>query len=833
MAVVGTYLPRRCGIATFSSDLLEAMAGVAPETEFHAVAMNDKSDGYQYPRRVQFEVSDHHLADYRLAAEFLNMSGIEVVCLQHEYGIFGGPDGKHIVELLRRLRMPVVTTLHTVLKDPSPGQKATLRRIVDLSDRVVVMAEKALDFLEDIYQVPRDKARLIHHGIPDVAFIDPNFYKDQFGVEGRKVILTFGLLGPGKGIENMVNALPTIVEKHPDAIYLVVGATHPGVLAHNGEEYRVGLQRLARELNVSKHLAFHNRFVDLKELTEFLSAADVYVTPYLSEKQICSGTLAYAMGTGNAVVSTPYWYAQEMLAEDRGVLVPFAEPGRLAQAIIGLFDDEVGRHATRKRAYAHTREMTWPQVAGQYLDLFCQVQRERLQQPRTKVSTAGGGDAQPAGDARRYTLGRPLPPDESDLPAIKLDHLRSLTDDTGLLRQARGVIPLRQGGYSTDDNAGALMVVLMAEDHVPDAELCRRLAVCYLSFLDYAFNEEARRFNGLLSYDRRWIDQAPDESQGRTVWALGETVARSGASSYLPLAAGLFHKALPAVNESSSLCAWAYGLMGAHAYLRRYSGETSVRRFREQLAQRLFAHFQRCDDPNWPWPLDTLTSDNARLPHALLLSGHFMQDHTMVDAALASLDWLLRVQTDPQGHLTPVGSEGWYPRSGEKARFHQQPFEASGLVQACLEAHRVTGDTRWEREAQRCLRWYLGDNDLRVPLVDHATGACAEVLRPGGASPDQPAHAALSWLLAAIAMHEHELEVTQVVERPVVTGGAERPVASGAERREARDPRPAETAHGAHEATEAPEAPVVTVAPSLAGNARRPGEPRRSLSPAG
>ena len=746
---IGTYLPRRCGIATFTADLAEHVATSCPRSEVWIVAMNDRPEGYRYPHRVKFEINDQRPADYRLAAEFLNTSQVDLVCLQHEYGIFGGPDGNRILQLLQRLRMPVVTTLHTVLRDPTPGQRRTMLELADLSQRMVVLAEKAVDLLIEYYEIPKSKIDHIPHGIPDVPFIDPNFYREQFGVEGKKVILTFGLLGPNKGIETMIDALPDVVATHPEAVYIVLGATHPHVQANFGEDYRTTLQQRAARRGVGDHVIFQNRFVDTKELCEFLGAADVYVTPYLSEAQIVSGSLAYALGAGNAVVSTPYWYAQELLADGRGRLVPFQEPRALAETIVDLFDNEVERHAVRKRAYQFTRGFVWPQVAQHYVDMFGRVVTNQSRSRRTKTPT------------KRVTAQKP------ELPEIKLDHLRAMTDDTTILQHAKGVVPNLEHGYTTDDTARALIVALTARDFVPGGSGCSALVRRYLAFLNFAFNAKSGRFRNFMSYDRRWLEEVGSEdSHGRTLWSLGEAVARAERRGHSTVALQLFHAALPAVQSFEYPRAWAYSLIGMHAYLRRFGGDTEVKRVRAQLSEKVMDLYQQTATDQWPWPQNTLTYANARLPQALLLCGQWMFDAGMVDLALRSLEWLVNIQTAKEGHFSPVGCHGWYPRGGTKARFDQQPLEATGTIEACLEAHRVTKDSKWVDRAFRVFNWFLGDNDLRIPVYDPTTGGCYDGLNPQGVNENQGAESQVSWLMAVIALNEFGLTMSQISDAP-------------------------------------------------------------------
>jgi len=743
VVVVGNYLPRRCGIATFTTDLVTALANESPKTVFWTVAMNDVPDGYAYPNRVHFEINQNNITEYRLASDFLNMNHVDIVCVQHEYGIFGGKNGSYILEMLRSLRMPVVTTLHTVLKDPSRGEREVLCELGRISDRLVVMSRLAVDILEDTYGIPREKIEFIHHGIPDMPFVDPNYYKDEFGVEGRKVILTFGLLSPGKGIEYMIEALPEIVRKHPETIYIVLGATHPTIKKNHGENYRFTLHQLARERGVDGNIMFHNRFVELEELCEFLGAADIYVTPYLNRNQIVSGTLAYALGTGKATVSTPYWYAEEMLAEGRGRLVPFRDSKALASVITELFDNEPERHAMRKRAYTYCREMIWKEVARKYLEVFQAVMHERQRKPRTVFRIRTMQEAP-------FTL-----------PEINLNHLRLLTDDTGMLQHARFTVPRRIHGYCTDDNARALIVVLMAQKLMPEDTSLNTLACRYLSFLDYAFNETTGRFRNFMTYDRKWLEeQGSDDSHGRALWALGETIAFSDSDSLVGMALTLFEFSLPAMETITSPKALAFGLVGIHAYLRRFSGDSEARRLRKLLAERLYRQYRDNATDDWPWLEETLSYANGKIPHALLLSGQWIQDGGMVEAGLRSLEWLVEIQKDPAGHFVPVGNQGWYRKGGRKARFDQQPLEIQAMIDACIEAHNVTGDEKWEKEAQRCFEWFLGKNDLRTRLYDHKTGGCCDGLQSNGPNLNQGAESTLSWLLSLLRMYEHRGERT-------------------------------------------------------------------------
>jgi len=748
IAVVGNYLPRRCGIATFTTDLCEAMAAEFPEATVFAVPVNDAAAEYDYPPRVRFEIAEAELASYRGAADFLNVSGIDLVCLQHEFGIFGGPAGSHVLALLRDLRIPLVTTLHTVLRDPDPRQRRVLQEVTDRSDRVIVMSDTAAEFLRAVHGVSPGKIDVIPHGIPDVPFVDPNFYKDKFEVEGKSVLLTFGLLGPNKGIEHVIEALPEIVRTHPDVVYVVLGATHPHVKRSDGESYRLSLERLARVRGVERNVAFYNRFVSLEELIEFIGAADVYLTPYLNEAQIVSGTLAYAAGAGKAVISTPYWYARELLAGERGVLVPFADSKAIANAVCELLDDEPRRHAMRKRAYMLGREMTWRAVAARYIESFTEARRERHEHPR------------PSGRIR--ALGER----SGELPPLDLQHLRRLTDGTGLIQHASFLVPDYAEGYSTDDNARGLLVAVRLEEAGETPALARELGSRYLAFLRFAFNPENGRFRNFLSFDRRWCEEVgSDDSHGRSMWALGAVVGRSAHPGLRGAAAQLFDRALPALAETTSPRAWAFGLLGIHEYLRRFRGGSAAHSSRRVLGERLAAALAENRTADWIWFEDVLSYCNAALPHALLVAGIGMGCQAMRDAALASLAWLAEVQRSPDGHFVPIGSNGFYTRGGTRARFDQQPVEAQAMVSASLEALRATDDRSWCREAVCAFDWFLGRNDLGVSLYDAASGACRDGLHSDRSNENRGAESTLAFLQALLEMRlaENVIDVSETL----------------------------------------------------------------------
>jgi glycosyltransferase involved in cell wall biosynthesis len=739
VAVIGNYVPRQCGIATFTTDLVDALTAEAPDINCWAVAMNDTLEGYAYPEKVHFEINQNTLTDYSIASEFLNISQADIVCVQHEYGIFGGPAGSHLLKLLGELRMPVVTTLHTVLKDPAPEYREVMRTLTALSDKLIVMSQKAVGFLKEIYGVPDNKIAFIHHGIPDTPFMDPNYYKDQFGVEGKKVLLTFGLLSPNKGIETMLQALPEVIKKHPDVTCIILGATHPHILKSQGEEYRISLQQLVLKLNISDHVIFQNRFVELKELCEFLGTADIYISPYPEEAQITSGTLAYAMGTGKAVISTPYWYATEMLAEGRGRIVPFNDPGAMAKQIIDLLDNDTTRHMIRKKAYTFCREAIWKEVARKYLEVFSAVRIERARHPRPRHTYVE--------NIKSIT--------KFELPELKLDHLKTMTDDTGILQHATHTIPNRAHGYCTDDNARALMVAAMGQKYLAtDNKFFDSLTNQYLSFLLYAFNDETGRFRNFMSFSRQWLeDLGSEDSHGRALWGLGKAVAVLDNPGHLTLTTTLFNRALKAAEHFISPRAIAFTLVGMHAYLSKFSGDSEVRRIREFLANKLFKQFKKNSKKDWPWVEDTLTYANGKLPHALLLCGQWLQRKDMTDMGLRSLKWLLTIQTE-EGHFVPIGSNGWYKKNGPRNRFDQQPIESNSMIEACVEAFNFTRDKAWISSAVMCFNWFLGQNDLNTPLYDAKTGGCRDGLEADGINQNEGAESTLAWLLSLMTLQK-------------------------------------------------------------------------------
>ncbi|HVC48058.1 MAG TPA: glycosyltransferase family 4 protein [Terracidiphilus sp.] len=736
IAFIGNYLPRECGIATFTTDLCSALAAEYGSSRIFAIPVNDPDSSYDYPERVRLEIDQEDLGSYIRAADFLNFNGNDLVCLQHEYGIYGGTAGRLILTLLRRLRMPLVTTLHTVLSEPDTDQRAVLEEIAGLSDRLVVMSNLAAQLLREVYAVSCGKIDVIPHGVPDMHFMDPNYFKDLFGTEGKSVLLTFGLLSPNKGIENVIRALPSILARHPNVVYVVSGVTHPHIRRREGERYREELQALAEQLGVSSQLILNNRFVSQAELIEHVGSADIYITPYRQEAQVVSGTLAIALGAGKAIVSTPYWHAKELLAGKRGMIVPFDAPDSIAEAVIELLGNDAERHAMRKRAYLYSRGTTWPKTARAYMASFQRARFERTLRPKAALHD----------DLAESAV--------HSLPVLNIAHLSNMTDDTGMLQHAIFSVPNTREGYTTDDNARALMVSTLLDESLSlengDSDLSRR----YLAFLWLAFNSDSGRFRNFLGYNRQWLEQVGSEdSHGRALWALGTVLGHSQNVGVRGAAGRLFEAAVPAALTFSSPRAWAFSVLGLQAYLDWFPGDRSIQGIRNTLANRLLDIYERSRSETWRWFERSLSYSNARLPQALILAGWRGNNHRMIEAGMDSLKWLvLQQHRDDEEIFVPIGSRGFFIEGSEKARFDQQPVEACATVSACLEVYRLTEESQWLEEARRVFRWFLGKNDLQTPLYDPLTGGCRDGLHPDRVNENEGAESTLSFLMALLEM---------------------------------------------------------------------------------
>jgi glycosyltransferase involved in cell wall biosynthesis len=734
IAFVATYPPRQCGIGTFTSDVVSSVRqSMDGRLRTAVVALDEPADEeLEYPDEVEYTLNQHDNTEYVRAAEYLNYSSVRAVSVQHEFGIFGGRDGAYVVDLLRELRCPIVTTFHTILNQPSDSQREVMNELIVLSNSLVVMTPKAVRFLQEVYDAPEEKIRLVHHGVPEVPLVEPDSYKAQFDMEGRELILTFGLLSPGKGIEYALRALPPVVERYPNLCYIVLGATHPNILREQGESYRLELQRLARDLGLQRNVLFTDRFVTREELCEYLKAADIYVTPYLNKEQITSGTLAYALGAGKPIVSTPYWYAQDLLDDGRGVLVDFKDPEQMSEAFLELLGNPGKVAEMRAKAYEYSRRMTWREVGDKYLETF----REAISTARVRASMPDV--------SMRHTL--PI----TGLPHAKLDHLDRMTDDTGLLQHARYTVPDRTHGYCTDDNARGLVVTAKYYDLLREP-LAEELLNTYLSFLAYAQRSDGM-FHNFMGYDRDFQDEVgSDDCYGRALWGLGYTMYR-GPSAYFNLANEVFENAL--INlKTLNLRGRSYATLGLYYYLQRFPEADDIVEKIDWLARAHMKQYREASHEDWPWFEEVVSYDNAVIPQSLFVAYEVTGEKEYHEAAREALDFVLEM-CDRGNHISLVGNEGWHVRGEEPASFDQQPIDACGLVEACKVAFRLTGERRYLQFMRKAFDWFLGANDVGQPLYDFKSGGCADGLWEGGVNANEGAESTLCFLLALLTLME-------------------------------------------------------------------------------
>ena len=725
IALIGNYPPRKCGIATFTKDLNEGFKNNDIETA--VVAINDGLNQYNYPSDVVFEIEQNDLASYINAAEFLHTNKFDAVILQHEFGIFGGQDGKHIIQLLKRLRMPVITTMHTILDNPSDNQRHVVNELARLSNKIVSISAKGVDLLSDVYGVVAEKSTHIHHGVHEIANQDVEGLKKKLGVENIKVLLSFGLLSKNKSIEVVINALPEVVKKHPDIVYIIVGATHPHVIKHEGEDYRHSLIRLVKKLGLEKNVLFINRFVSNDELFSYLKMCDIYVIPYLGEKQISSGTLIYTMGAAKPIISTPFWYAKEMLEDNRGMLFDFKDSEQLSGKINLLLDDEDLRNSIAQNAFDLAKECYWPEIGIKYNELAAELIKDEGVY-KTEYELA----------------------DESELkfeyPPIKLNHLQTMTDNTGMLQHARYSIPDRSNGYCTDDNARALLLSVMLQDDVQDVDELNRLSSIYLSYLDFAWNPEKGRFRNFMSYSRDWLDEeGTEDSNGRAIWALGYAAANSNRSNFYLHSNSLFRMSFPVVKSISHPRASAYSMLGLTYYVKTH-GDAEVIELLKEKAYQLYGFFDKTIDNEWLWHDEKVTYGNSRIPQALIFAGWYLKDDKLAERGLKILNWLIDKQF-ANDIFSPVGNDGWLTPQ-HKAQFDQQPLEANGMIDACLQAESYTKDEKYSSYALKAFNWFTGDNDIGEVVYDFATGGSRDGLMSGGVNMNQGAESTISWLMS-------------------------------------------------------------------------------------
>lgn len=727
IALIGNFVPRQCGLATFTTDTYRALRERFPEMAVDVYAMSDPGFDHVYPPEVTAVVDRDNLSSYVAIARAIEASGAEAIWLQHEYGIYGGSAGDHILTLLDRVTAPLIVTLHTVLEKPNAEERRVLEALLQKASRIIVMAEKGKEILARVYGARTDIIAVIPHGIPDRPFRAPDEMKERFGFKGRKVILTFGLLSPNKGIETIIAAMPTIAATHPESLYVVLGATHPHLIAHEGERYRESLQDLSKSLGVEDHVTFINAFVGSEELLDYLEAADIYVTPYLNPAQITSGTLAYAVGLGKPVVSTPYVHAKEMLADGHGVLVDFGNSDGFASAIIGLLDDDAMREALRQRSYALGRTMIWPRLAEAAMDQIGQMiaaRPARLAKPR------------------RRSL-KLLQPD--------FRGVERMSDATGMLQHSIFSVPDRHHGYCVDDNARALILVTQMDNL--DHDVRDRWTTVYASFLQQAWNPEKCRFRNFMSYDRKWLEEVgSDDSFGRALWALGVTARDAHKPDHRRWARVMFDQTANHALELDSPRSWAFTMLGASAALKAHPGHALPERVLETFGERLLSLVSASRRPDWVWFEIVLAYDNARLPEALIRAGTALERADFIDCGLETLAWIISHQTAEEGHFRAVGTESFGRALEPPLPFDQQPLEAQAVIDACEAAWEASGDPMWLEEASRAYHWYLGHNDMDAALATAANGGCYDGLMPTGINLNQGAESILALQLSSCAM---------------------------------------------------------------------------------
>jgi glycosyltransferase involved in cell wall biosynthesis len=688
--------------------------------------------GHQYNQPVKFEIRKDVKNDYLCAADYLNFSHVDLISVQHEFGLFGGSAGAYLNLLLKRIDAPVVTTLHTVLNEPSPEYYQSTVDVCQLSDQIIVMNTRGVSMLTDVFGVAAEKIHLFPHGIPDLPFVDSSYYKHKFGIEGRKTILTFGLLSRNKGIEHMLKALPAIVETEPDILYIILGATHPDVLRHDGEEYRFELQRIVEELGLQNNVMFYNQFVSNERLHHFLCAADIYVTPYQCREQLTSGTLAFAVGAGKAVVSTPYWAAEELLDEGRGVIVPFDGPKKLAEAIINILQDESISNDLRRRAYDYGRTKIWPKIGQQYWELFCKTKAPQ----KTLTKTFAHKD-----DSALIL----------DVPEPSLDHLRRMTDDTGLIQHAKFALPDRHHGYCTDDNTRAVVAMIKYHAQYADPEALKFFHT-YLSFICHAQRPDGT-FRNFMYFNRQWVEPEPaHDGLGRALWAFGAVIEQPPLPEWIPIIKDFFDRSAQHIPELSPR-GKAYAIFGMRSYLKQFPGASDIKRHLHTAAEHLVQLFEKNATEKWRWFEDIISYDNAVMPHALFDCYRTTGKEIYLEIATQTCEFLLEA-TFVNDHFSFVGCNGWYPKGGSKARFDQQALEAVSTTMMLNSAYKTTENPTFLKMQKKAFDWFLGDNDLSVPLYDFRTKGCRDGLEKNGVNLNQGAESLISFLLALLCSVE-------------------------------------------------------------------------------
>lgn len=728
IAFVATYPPRQCGIGTFTHSLAHAMKNIQNhENEIIVIAMTNDHETYVFPSEVKLTIQQDHQSDYLAAADYINRSGAEVCILEHEFGIYGGQSGVYILPLLHRLNIPLISTLHTILETPSYNEKAILKQICKMSDRVVVMSNKAIQFLKDIYEVPSSKIIKIEHGLPDFHY-DKEKSRTELKLNNKKLLFTFGFVGRNKGIETVIKALPKIIEKHPEVFYLVLGKTHPNVFRSAGEEYRNYLQLLIKNLKLSNHVLLLNEFAKEKKLFKYLAACDIYITPYVNEAQITSGTLTYAMGSGCAVVSTPYWHAAELLTENKGRLFDFKDEDGLVKTLNELLDQPKLLETIQQKAATYGKNIIWPKIGQRYFELA-----EHLVSEPTK----------------------PEPSKETHidlllLPPFSLTHLKRLTDDTGIIQHAKFGIPNLKEGYCLDDNARALLMVCMAYKQKKNAFALELMPV-YLSYIHFMQNEDGT-FRNFLAFNRSFLDEVGSEdSFGRTIWVLGYLINHAPNDAYRQAALLIFFNAVPIFMKIKSIRGIANIIIGICYYLKTYPSDTNIKVILTKITDVLLVNFEQNQSENWYWFESLLAYDNGILPLALLHVSQQLDNDKIKEVAFESMDFLT-THTLKDGHLSVIGNRQWFVKDKERSIYAQQPIDAMAMVLMYHQAFVITQETEYLDKLFTSFMWFLGENDLRMSLYDFETKGCCDGFEEDGVNRNQGAESLLAYLISHLTV---------------------------------------------------------------------------------
>ncbi len=735
IACIGNYPPRECGIATFTRDFMEAVKSAGDKTmeenETYVIAMNDQPTGYDYPQIVTQEINRDRPQDYLKAVKYINRRNPDVCFLQHEFGIFGGNSGIYILPLIHRLNVPLIPIFHTVLKEPSYNERNVIIEIGREAAKIVVMNKLAIGILSSVYDIPEDKIVVIPHGVPEFDFSRKNYHRGNLKLDGKKTLLTFGFLSRNKGLETVINALPQVVNNHPDLLYIILGKTHPTVQKKSGEEYRNYLKLLVRKNGLLDNVFFDDSYIETRELLGYLCAADLYVTPYLNEAQITSGTLAYAVGAGTAVISTPYLHARELLADGRGLLFDFNDSEGLAEILNDLLDNPAQLQELKTRACEYGKLTFWPEVGKRYRELCT----ETIGSYRKTEETPEWGIKQLL------------------LPQFKMDHIEGLTDSTGILQHAKYNIPSFKDGYCLDDNARALLMSVMAYRQLRDTSALQ-LMPHYLSYIQYMQNEDGS-FRNFLSYDGRFLDdEGSEDSFGRTIWALGYMIRYAPSEAFLEIGVELFGRSYGKIGSLGSLRGIANSIVGLYHWNKRYTGDENALELLKELTSGILLRYREHNSDDWHWFETSLTYDNGMIPYALMCAFELTEDAETLAIAQEAMGFLEGTVLQ-EGYLSPVGTEKWFRKGEQQAKFDQQPINAMSVILMYQKAYEISQDKGDLKKMFDSFMWFLGENDLRVPLYDFETRGCNDGLKSYGVNRNQGAESTLAYLISYLTVFSY------------------------------------------------------------------------------